>query len=177
MSFLYIPASSTLGPFTAAAYILNGTLTAPTGNELFLPVANNPSITVNGVVVFGLTSTLALVTNTGGIEHQQTAAATGAQVLLAGGPTGVTTNRIRYTSNAAGNNTFAIRDDTAGVDRLSIAAGGGMTVAAPAGQIATTDFASASGSAFVLLPLRFCIGHSGGDFPIIGYNIVPTVTS
>src|SRR5271154_2767856 len=138
MSFLYIPETSTLGPFTAAAYILNGTLTAPTGNEFFLPGANNPSITVNGVVVFGLTSTLALVTNTGGIEHQQTGAAAGGQVLLAGGPSGVTTNRIRYTSNAAGNNQFAIRDDTNAIDRLTINATGAITVTAPTAGDALT---------------------------------------
>ena len=177
MSFLYSPPGTITGPFTGAAYVLNGTVTAAGSNEFFLPGANNPSIAVAGVVVFGLTSTLALVTNTGGIEHQQTGAAAGGQVLLAGGPSGVTTNRIRYTSNAAGNNLFAIRDDTNAVDRLTIGPTGGITITAPTAQIAAVDFASATGSAFVLMPLRFCIGHSGGDFPIIGYNLVPTVTA
>jgi hypothetical protein len=138
VSFLYSPPGTITGPFTGAAYVLNGTVTVPGGNEFFLPAANNPSIAVAGVVVFGLTATLALVTNTGGIEHQQTGAAAGGQVLLAGGPSGVTTNRVRYTSNAAGNNQFAIRDDTNAVDRLTISSGGAIVITAPTAGVALT---------------------------------------
>lgn len=150
MSFLYSPPGTITGPFTGSSYILNGTVTAPVSNEFFLPGANNPSIAVAGVVVFGLTSTLALITNTGGIEHQQTAAATGAQLLLAGGPSGVTTNRIRYTSNAAGNNLFAIRDDTTGVDRITISANGNVVHTAPSAGVSVTVNAVAGATGLVI---------------------------
>lgn len=71
------------------------------------------------------------ITTTGDVAISQQAANTGANLTLNGGPTLGTINRIRYTSNAAANNLFAIRDDTTGVDRLTIAASGKTTLAAP----------------------------------------------
>jgi hypothetical protein len=56
---------------------------------------------------------------------------------------------------------------------------GNMTMSVPTGGITSQllDVASTSASAYAMFPLRFMIGHSGGDYPIIGYNIVATSTA
>lgn len=81
------------------------------------PAAAVDTVTVNTSGAFGL-------------RIIQGAAASGAALFLQGGPSGGTTSRIRYVSNAAANNNFAIRDDSSAVDRVLIDPNGRVTITA-----------------------------------------------
>jgi len=59
--------------------------------------------------------------------------------------------------------------------RVTVGSAGNVTIAVPTSG-ATLDVSNTAGSAYALLPLRFAIGHSSGDFPIIGYNLLPTTS-
>jgi hypothetical protein len=123
------------------------------------PPAGNNALIVNGVsgttglyVTAGGAADLSASFVGNGISITQPAAATGANLNLTGGPSGSTINRIRYNSNSAANNSFAIRDDAASIDRMSCNANGQWTIAAPsAGQDPVLTVSGTTNSPIVLL--------------------------
>lgn len=99
--------------------------------------ADNPTYTFSGTGTASFNGSVS-VASTSGVSITQTAANMGSNLTLNGGPTGSTINRVRYTSNTGANNSFSLRDDTAGVDRISINSSGGVTFTAPSTGTAFT---------------------------------------
>ena len=141
------------GPLTAGAVTagavsasnVNVTSATVPANGWYLSAANTLAAATNG-------AQRATIGNTGDVTITQQAAATGANAILFGGPSGVTINRLRYNSNSTANNQFALRDDASAVDRVTVSAVGAVAITAPSSAaISLTVNQTAGGATQALL--------------------------